>query len=209
MRRERFTADTRGVQWTIEAFLAVLLLLSAIVIVAEVVPTGTQQAETEQTQEQLQQAGDDVLTLAESEGTLTEALLYWDTTDGTFIDTDTARGGQAHYTTFENAPEHPLAPLLSGTLDREHIIYNIHLVYDVAGTTERRPLVYQGPPGGDSVRASTTVVLSGDDEPESTDSCATLATLADCSSETFYTPETVHTPEPYAIVQVELELWRT
>jgi hypothetical protein len=208
-------ADTRGVQWTLEAFLAVMLLLSALVVVASVVPVGTQQAEAEIAQTQLQQAGDDVLRLAEAEGNLTATLLYWNTTAAAFVGTQTDLGGDPHYVTFDGDGGHPLAALLADTLGEQSIGYNIHIEYETGGTaagvTERRPVVYQGPPGGDSVTASATVLLFEDDVPSASAGDCTLAELDNdsaCGSEAFYAPNVDPTSNRYNTVQVQIELWR-
>jgi hypothetical protein len=211
----RLRSDTRGVQWTLEAFLAVLLLLSALVVVAAVLPVGTQQAEAEIAETQLQQAGDDVLSLAEAEGNLTAALLYWNTTDGAFVGTQTDLAGEPHYVTFDGDETHPLAALLGDTLGERPIAYNIHIEYQTHGTggslTERRPVVYQGPPGGDSVTASATVLLFEDDVPAGSVGDCTLAELDNesaCGSETFYAPNVDPTSDRYNTVQIQIELWR-
>jgi len=204
-------ADTRGVQWTLEAVLAVLLLLSALAAVAAVLPTGTGQAEAELAGTQLQQAGDDVLGLAAAEGNLTATLLYWNTTAETFVDAETDLGGSPHHVQFDGDETHPLAGLLAGTVGERALAYNIHVEYEVGGgATEQRPLVYQGPPGGDSVTASTTVVLSEGDRPHASPGNCTLAELDDptaCEGETFYAPNADAT-DRYNTVQVVVELWR-
>lgn len=202
--------DTRGVQWTLEAFLAVLLLLTALTVVAGVVPGGTGQAEAEQAQAQLQQSGGDVLTLAADEGALEATVLYWDTEAESFINPDVTTGDRGHYTTFERAPGHPLAPLLAETLDEQALAYNIHADYRTATGWERIPIVYQGPPGGDSVRVSRSVLLASSDEPALTSGagCETLANLSGCSTDSFFAPETADSAQRYTIVQVTLELWR-
>ena len=206
--------DSRGVQWTLEAFLAVLLMLSALVVVAAVLPVGTQHAEVEIGQTQLQQAGDDVLELAEAEGNLTAAVLYWNTTEGEFIGAEADLGTEPHYVTFSDDESHPLAALLAGTLGERHISYNIHIEYETGGAapvTEQRPVVYQGPPGGDSVTASATVLLFEDDRPHASAGNCTLAELDDdsvCGSETFYAPDVDPTSNRYNTVQIQIELWR-
>lgn len=211
-RGSRLWRDSRGVQWTLEAFLAVLLLISALVIVAQAVPVGTQQAEAELARAQLQQAGDDVLGLAEANGNLTAAVLYWNTTAGSFVNTQTDVGGAPHYVSFDGEEAHPLAVLLAETLGERPIAYNLQITYETAlGTTEQRPLVYQGPPGGDSVTTSATVLLSGDDEPHASAGDCTLAELSvsNCDGEAFYAPDIDPTSTRYNTVQIQLELWRT
>lgn len=204
--------DTRGVQWTLEGFLAVLLLLSALVVVAAVLPAGSQQAGVAETQ--LQQAADDVLGLAEAEGNLTASLLYWNTTAGAFVDAETDLAGESHYVTVGDSGEHPLSSLLADTLGERPIAYNIRIEYETRGTadgpTERRPLVYQGPPGGDSVTASATVLLFGDDVPAASPGNCTLAEIdrGDCDAETFYAPNVDPTSNRYNAVQIQIELWR-
>jgi hypothetical protein len=203
----RLRSDTRGVQWTLEAFLAVLLLLSAVVAVAAVVPTGTQQATAELTQERLQAAGADVLTLAQQEGRLEAALLHYDTAEGSFVGTDVSIDGIDRYSTFEGS-EHPLAPLFGATLAEQRISYNVDLVYDAGGTTERRPLVSQGPPGTESVTTTATVGLSDEDRPARVGRCKTLGELGNCPGERFYAPDANPGGTGYNLVTVELELWR-
>jgi hypothetical protein len=208
--------DARGVQWTLEAFLAVLLLLAALVVVASVLPVGTQQAEAELAQTQLQQAGDDVLDLAAAQGNLTAAVLYWNTSAGAFVDAEASLTGDPHYVTFDGAGAHPLAALLNDTLGERPVAYNIHIEYENEtgpGVTERRPVVYQGPPGGDSVTASTTVLLQGDDVPQVSAGNCTLAELDNnsaCGSEVFYAPGAtgVASTSRYTTVQIQIELWR-
>jgi hypothetical protein len=213
-RRGRLWGDTRGVQWTLEAFLAVLLLLAALVVVASVLPLGTQQAEAELAQTQLQQAGDDVLDLAAAQGNLTAAVLYWNTSAGAFVDAEANLTGDPHYVTFDGAGGHPLATLLNDTLGERPVAYNIHIEYEVeANVTERRPVVYQGPPGGDSVTASTTVLLQADDVPQASAGNCTLAELDNssaCGSEVFYAPDAtgVTATSRHTIVQIQIELWR-
>ena len=201
-------------QWTLEAFLAVLLLLAALVVVASVLPLGTQQAEAELAQTQLQQAGDDVLDLAAAQGNLTAAVLYWNTSAGAFVDAEANLTGDPHYVTFDGAGGHPLATLLNDTLGERPVAYNIHIEYEVeANVTERRPVVYQGPPGGDSVTASTTVLLQADDVPQASPGNCTLAELDNssaCGSEVFYAPDAtgVTAASRHTIVQIQIELWR-
>lgn len=205
-------SDQRAVQWTLEAFLAVLLLLSALVVVASVLPVGTQQAETELAQTQLQQAGDDVLRLARANGSLEAAVLYWNTTEGEFVDAESTLGPEPHYVRFGGNSAHPLAALLADTLDDRQLSYNLHVEYKTAvGVTERRPLVYQGPPGGDSVTASATVLLFDDHRPRESAGNCTLAEIDDdsaCGTESFYAPDTAPDSDRYNVVQVQVELWR-
>ena len=206
--------DSRGVQWTLEAFLAVLLMLSALVVVASVLPAETQQAGAGPAQTQLQQAGEDVLGLAEAEGNLTAALLYWNTSETAFVGTQTDLGGAPHYVSFDGGGSHPLAALLADTLGERPVAYNIHIEYQTgrgtAGVTERRPVVYQGPPGGDSVTTSVTALLFDDDVPAESSGNCTLAELdsSNCGSETFYAPDVDPTSNRYNTVQVQVELWR-
>jgi hypothetical protein len=208
----RLRTDIRGVQWTLEAFLAVLLLLSALVVVAEVAPAGTQQAEAELARQQLQQAGNDVLGLAETERNLTAAVLYWNTTEGTFVDANTTLGGESHYVTFDGDEPHPMAALLADTLGERPVAYNLHIAYETElGVTERRPVVYQGPPGDDSVTTSTTVLLFDDDRPAASAGNCTLAQLDNasaCGDESFYAPDVAPASDRYSTVQIQLELWR-
>ncbi len=191
-----------------------LLLLAALVVVASVLPLGTQQAEAELAQTQLQQAGDDVLDLAAAQGNLTAAVLYWNTSAGAFVDAEANLTGEPHYVTFDGAGDHPLAALLNDTLGERSMAYNIHIEYETeADVTERRPVVYQGPPGGDSVTASTTVLLRTDDVPRASARNCTLAELDNssaCGSEVFYAPDTtgVTATSRYTTVQIQIELWR-
>ena len=191
-----------------------LLLLAALVVVASVLPLGTQQAEAELAQTQLQQAGDDVLDLAAAQGNLTAAVLYWNTSAGAFVDAEANLTGKPHYVTFDGAGDHPLAALLNDTLGERSMAYNIHIEYETeADVTERRPVVYQGPPGGDSVTASTTVLLRTDDVPRASTRNCTLAELDNssaCGSEVFYAPDTtgVTATSRYTTVQIQIELWR-
>lgn len=209
--RTRLVSDTRGVQWTLEAFLAVLLLLASLVIVTAVLPVGTQQAHVEVDQAQLQGAGEDVLRLAEVDGLLRETLLYWNTSSGRFVDTQETLSGQALYTSIAGVEDHPMVPLLQETLDENELSYNIHVnPVGGSGAASRRPLVYNGPPGSNSVVASTTVLLRDSDIPAGTVGGCTLGEIDEsgCSDEQFYTENAEPNTSRFAVVTVRLEIWQ-
>lgn len=206
-----FGSDTRGVQWTLEAFLAVLLLLASLVVVTAVLPVGTQQTQVEVDQAQLQKAGEDVLRLAEVDGLLRETLLYWNTSSGRFVDTQETVSGHALYTSMAGVADHPMGPLLRKTLEENDLSYNIHVnPVGGSGAASQRSLVYNGPPGSNSVVASTTVLLRDSDIPAGTVGGCPLGELDEsgCSDEQFYTENAEPNTSRFAVVTVRLEIWQ-
>jgi hypothetical protein len=210
---EAFGSDERGIQWTLEAFLAVILLMAALVAVLESTGIGTPESEDQVSRSQLSQRGADVFSLAAAEGYLKDAVLYWDSGGRVYINSTALTDGQDHYTTFDPSDSFPLATLLADTLGQQRLAYNLILEYETGtGGTATRLLVYQGPPGGESVTTSTRVVLADTDTPAQSPGDCTLRQIdsGTCAGEDFYMPNAhPNDPDRYNTVQIILEVWRT
>jgi len=213
LRFDRLGGDERGIQWTLEAFFAVLLLLSALLVVLESTSLGSPQSEDKTTRSQLSQRGADVFSLASEKGLLHDAILYWDSGGRTYINSTTVTDSQGHYTTFDRSASFPLAALLNETLGEQRLAYNLILEYETAsGGSDTRLLVYQGPPGGESVTVSTRVALADMDKPAVSPSDCTLQEIDSpgvCIGEDYFISDAhPNDLDLYNIVRVQLEVWR-
>jgi hypothetical protein len=213
LRFDRLGNDERGIQWTLEAFFAVLLLLSALIVVLESTSLDSPQSEDQTARSQLSQRGADVFSLASEQGLLHDAILYWNSGGRTYINSTTITDSQGHYTTFDRSDSFPLAALLNETLGEQRLAYNLIIEYENAsGRSDTRLLVYQGPPGGDSVTVSTRVTLADMDKPAATPSDCTLREIDSagvCTGEDYFIPNAhPNDPDLYNIVRVQLEVWR-
>jgi len=204
-------SDERGVQWTLEAVFAVLLLMSALVVVLEAVSFDEPQSEDEVIQSQLEQSAADVYDLAAQEGLLRESILYWNSNAGRYIGTDTTTGSEAHYTNPSSSL--PMGTLLQETLEEQQIAYNLIIEYeDGTGGTNTRRLIYQGPPGGQSVTVSQNLILSDSDKPFLSSGDCTLREIdapGTCPGESYYIPNAhPESLDRYNTLRVQLEVWQ-
>lgn len=205
--------STRGIVWTIEILLTVLLLLAAVVALIQVTGVTQDQQQVTAQEEQLQQLATDVTTHMESNETARRAVLYYNTTADSFIQTESDAAGVNHYTTLDGDPDHPLHDLFQ-TLNNRPVNYQLTLVYtnQTTGSTERFPLVYQGVPQETSVTTSSQLILREGDVPAATAQNCTLEQLANnttCSGESYLIPQTTTTTDRYNVVTLRLTLWQS
>lgn len=152
----------RAQAYTLEALIAAILLLTAVLFaVQSVVITPTSSGTLDQdVQAQMHQEASDVLVTAANEGELSDQLRYWNASSPTYADGEGGNGyvpGQGYAN--DTLPVEDLGPTLSATFD-EGIRYNVELVYRNNGTRNTTRLVFQGTPGDEVVVATHTVTLT-------------------------------------------------
>jgi hypothetical protein len=206
-----FVEDDRAVQWTLEAFLAGLVLLTAVVLVADITTTTGEDSTERISETQLSQRAADVLTFAEQNNSLKDTILYWNSSRKEYINTSANITGDNQYISLYGDST-PLSNLVSDTLGEGPFAYNILLSYNSGPVlSEERYLVYQGSPSDSGVRASVTIPLDFDDKPAQTPNDCTLEEMesnsGECVNEAFYIPDSDSKTE-YNRVRVVLEVWR-
>jgi hypothetical protein len=195
----------RAQAYTLEAFVAALLILSSVVFALQVTAVTPLSASTSnqhlQGQEAAVAAG--VLDAAVANGSLGRMLRYWDTDPNTLSFHNASEDGY-----YLDGPPTAFGHLLNRTLRAEGLAYNVELRFVTAdGGVTGQYLVYQGSPSDEAVRTAATVALYDDDptydwKEEPTDTDVSAATG-------FFAPDAYPGRPLYNVVQVEVTVWRT
>lgn len=217
-------SDRRGVKWTLQAYLFLLILLTGVVVAAGSLPTDTDSRAFDDFQRQ--QVAEDLLEATDGTDSLDRAVRYWNASAGRWLG---AAGGanDTTYTTLGTNRDYPLWPAVEEAFGQRTPAYNIAIQYQVdsdgdgeADGTETQRVVYQGPPGPDAITATRAVYLPDDatpvDGPTSADGDpCTVAELGSdtttgtgpCRSGAFFAPEAAPASARYNLLEVELTVW--
>ena len=197
--RQASTTD-RGQAHTVEAFIAALLLLSALLFAMQATAVTPLSASTsnQHIENQQRALADGLLSTAADDGSLQETVLHWNASRGVFQDS-----GEAGY--YQRAgSQTAFLDALNETLAERRIAYNVRVRYfDANGTgVSTDPLVSLGQPSNNAVTASRTITLTN--ESRLTGDCT-----GDCRLETepFYAPS-VDDGQLYNRVEVRITTWR-
>lgn len=192
----------RAQAYTLEAFVAALVLLGAVVFALQGTAVTPQSASTasETSQKQLERTGQGVLDDAAADGSLRQAVLYWDRSDGTF------HGLEPYESAYKNAA---LPTAFGAQLNRSFgsrgIAYNVNIQYRTpSGTTATKTLVDSGTPSDDAVRVAEPLTLYDDDVLYTESAGPGNRTLTDAS---FYAPDSSPDSGVYNVLTVEVVLW--
>ena len=205
----------RGQAFTLEGFVAALLLLAtvAFVVQATAVTPLTESTSSQHAETQTTAMVDGVLDAAAANGSLQPTLLYWNESTGAFHGAETTGA----YTNCE-APT-AFGRLLSRSLFDQGFACSVNVRYLNASTgylnastglqLETQRLVYSGEPSDNAVRAIRAVTLYDDDRLLDASGDPTNTTLAAAGANgTFYTPDAAPSSPVYAVVEVEVIVWR-
>lgn len=198
MNPQRKDSD-RGQAWTFDALLMLALMVGGIIYATQLLPTHDNRAVAEDLVEaQLEQDVSDLLAVATATGDLRSATVYWDDTNGRWVDS----GSAGVYT--RAPPGHPLDIPLSSIFDTNAIGYNIEIVYQtVDGESDVHRMYYQGTPGAHGISVSSTIVLYDD---TSLSSPSSQVPLVDTSN--FYAPDVFQDSPKYNVIQVRIIAWK-
>jgi len=158
----RIPAD-RGQAHTLESVVAAVLLLTAVAFALQVTIVTPLSASTSSQHIEGQQraVAQGVLADAAADGSLKDAVLYYNETEGQFHNAD-ARG---KYT--QGPPDNRFGDKLARAFDEEGIAYNVNVYYrpssDTASTSVRE-MIDQGTPSDNAVTATRTITLRNDDK---------------------------------------------
>lgn len=196
-------SDERGQVFTLEAFIAALLVLSSIVFVLSAVTATPLSGSSSNRHVENQQASlaNGILDTATANDELRSTLLSWDDSNGTF------HGAQEKGYYLSCSFDTAFGELLARTLYDNGIACTVSLQYLTEGRDIRSErLVYVGEPTDNAVRGQTTVVLYDDDRLVDASGSPTGTTLAE--SATFYAPDAAPDDRLYNVIEVEVILWR-
>ena len=201
----------RGQAFTLEALVAALLLVTAVLFALQAVVITPTSAGTldRDTQAELHQESVDSLVTAANDGELSMMARYWDPANGTFAgDPD---GPAGSYVSEDIGYQRDVLPIQDVGESLNHSVregnqYNVILAYQTEdGDRETTRLVYQGTPGHDVVTASYTITLTDDQLVTGPNEGDTR--LADVPDDDAAIPNIDDASPVYNVVEVRLVLW--
>ncbi|WP_311170735.1 DUF7288 family protein [Halobellus ordinarius] len=197
----------RAQAFTLEAFVAAVLLIAAMTFALQSVAIDANTASSGGAELRGQHGGiaEGVLDGAVESGSLQSTLLYWDESSERFLDADEEEGFY-----LSTNPNTTFGRNLGGMLDDHRIRYNVDLHYrGTDGGRETQRLVEYGTPSQDAVRVTETVTLYDDTTlVRRNESRRANVTLESVESD-FYAPDASDDSPVYNVIRVEVVLWRT
>lgn len=190
--------DDRGQSITLEAVTGAVLLLTAVLFTLQATALTPLTASTanQQIEEQNRALADDLLDTEAENGTLTDTVLYYNTTSEKY--------GPGDLNGFPDEPPGAFGDTVSRTFGSQNVAYNIYVEYqDKNGVLQREKLVFQGAPSDNAVAASKTVVLYDDMEITEPGNNMTLS-----EDPNFFAPDLEPNNPVYAVVEVKIVVWK-
>jgi hypothetical protein len=208
--------SSRAQTFTLEAFVAAILLLAAVAFALQVVSISANTASPADSELRNQHAGlaRGVLDEAVTDGNLSRMLRSWDQNASAFHGADEKPADGGYY--ISRLPQSGDAPefgrALGEPFDDRQVRYNVDLYYARAnGTRGHQRLVESGTPSDDAVRVVETVTLYDDTrllDANGSRENATLREVAAASNRTFYAPDARPDGPLYNVIRVEVVLWK-
>ncbi|WP_058365689.1 DUF7288 family protein [Haloparvum sedimenti] len=191
---------------TLEAFVAALLIVGALMFALQATAVTPLSASTssQHIENQQRTAANDVLATGAANGDLTEFVLHWNPEEERF-------NGSGETEQYPNRlPEElTFGDTLEATFGSHRIAYNVYVAHHREGRTmSAQRVVYMGSPSDNAVSATRSVALYNDstltvDGYEN----RTLEAVGSSADESFYA-ENVASDELYNLVEVRLVVWR-
>lgn len=203
-REQNLPQSTCAQAHTLEAAVAALLLLTSVGIALQMTAVTPLSASTssQHLENQLEKTSKGVLASSAETGGLKQAVLYWNTTGGTFYNTT----AEEYYT--EGPPQTiSFGQALNRTLDSRNVAYNVNIIYQNNGTQNEQRMIYNGEPSEHAVRASHSVTIVDSDRLRNPDGSPSSTGVSAASS--FYLDDsTSSTAGVYNQMRVEVIAWR-
>ena len=202
----RGSDGARGQAHTLEGVVAALLLLTSLVFALQSTAVTPLSASTssQHIENQEESMADGVLSIAESEGTLLETVVYWNESTERFH----ASGGRGYSNDADFPSGFEIGDLFESSFSDRGIAYNVDVVYqDEEGETLERRLVYRGVPSDNAVTVSRVLTVYDDTALLERDGSADTLTVDD-SLANFYMPDAAPDSPVYNTVRIELTVWR-
>lgn len=199
-RTQRTGARDRGQAFTLEAVVAAIVLLGALLFALEVSGVTSLSASTSSGQvlDQQERVAGGALDAAIANGSVKSTLLYWNESAGTFHDPDE----DGYYTV---GPPTAFGATLNDSLGGATLAFNVEVRYlDENGSVARKRLVRNGEPSDDAVRVVRTVTLYDDDRLRDANGTVTATRLDESS---LYVPDRYPDDPVYNVVSVEVVAW--
>ena len=198
--------DERAQTFTLEAFVAAIILVGALAFALQAVAISANTASGGDLEWRTQQATvtEDVLAQAAADGSLVDTVVAWNESDARFHGASHEDG---HYVTSLPA-DAPAGPAFAAIVGESTTRYSVDLRYpDGTGGWAVQPLVDAGTPSTNAVRVTETVtifentsMIDADGEPR--------ATNVSAIDEPFYAPNVDDERAVYTVIRVEVTVWR-
>lgn len=196
--------DDRGQAYTLEAFIAALLLVSSLTFALQVTAVTPLSASTanQHIENQQRASASGLLAAGHESGALKEAVLYWNTTGEEFHDAT-----RMDYYTNEY-PAIAFGNMTDRAFGGRGLAVNVFVHTEDRSRPQR--LIYHGEPSDNAASASRTLTLYDDDRIRLADRSRnrTLAELEDDPDESFYATDAHDDSLVYNVVRVEVVVWR-
>ncbi|QLD88276.1 hypothetical protein HWV07_04200 [Natronomonas salina] len=189
----------RGQAYTLEAFIAALLLVASLTFALQVTAVTPLSASTANQHIENQQRSSAVglLAAADENSSLKEAVLYWDRTENTFHGTT----GMGYYT--NGYSENTFGKMVDRAYGDRGLAVNI--IVHVENQTSPQRMVYHGEPSDNAASASRRVTLYDDDSIRAADGTTDVQLS---TTDEFYAPDAHPGSDVYNVVRVEVIVWR-
>lgn len=199
---------------TLEAFIAALLLVGALLFASQATAVTPLSASTsnQHIENQQQNMAEDVLAIAADDGSLQEALTHWTLAEDQHEDVPPHYVGVAEpnmsvYSSVTGT-DHPLNQTLYQAFQEGIYAYNIDLRYqNEQGEFQETPLISMGTPSDNAVTATRTVTIFNDDEVY-IDGAGETIKLADLEDHEFWLSPAEANGPVYNVVEVRMTIWR-
>lgn len=142
----------------------------------------------------------DVLATADRNGTLREAVLFWNTSRSGF----NGSGDSGYFT--DAGPPNPFGGTLNETFKDEQIAFNVYVFYWDGTARKSQPMTYMGSPSDNAVAASRTVVVYDDAVLSGPGASVTVSEAADDGG--FYAPDVDPETKLFNVLEVRIVTWR-
>lgn len=189
----------RGQAHTVEAFMAALLLVGGVIFAvhATAVTPLTASTSNQHIENQQRAMANDLLAVADANGTLTDAVVYWDEGNDTFA----GAAEQGFYVA--GGPPNAFGAALNETFRDDRIAFNVYVFYHKPDDSVRKKtMVYMGAPSDNAVAASRAVFVY-DDTPLTGPEAS-----GNVSSAKFYAPDAVPGGPLYNVLEVRIVTWQ-
>ncbi|MEF8778667.1 MAG: hypothetical protein V5A36_07135 [Natronomonas sp.] len=190
----------RGQAHTLEAFVAAILIVGGLIFATQATAVTPLSASTsnQHIENQQQATVEGLLETAAKNGTLTDAVLYWDPENGTFE-------GVPETDEYAEAPANAFGAALNETLSERQIAFNVNVRYATENGTDVEPMVRMGEPSANAVSATRAVGIYNTSRLTGTNTTAVHE--LDPEADEFYAPD-VDSSQLYNVVEVEVIAWR-
>lgn len=182
---------------TLEAFVAAVLIIGGLIFATQATAVTPLSASTsnQHIENQQQATVEGLLATSAREGTLTEAVLYWNVTSESFE-------GAPQNRVYAEGPPNAFGSAFNSGLSGRQIAFNVNIRYSTENGTDVEPMVRMGEPSANAVSATRSVGLY-DNSTLTSDDDRTLGEL----NGGFYAPD-IGSGELYTVVEVEVIAWR-